>query len=299
MNVPSMSLRIGQRLGPYRIEGLLGAGGMGHVYLALDTRLHRTVAIKVPLGTPQTQDAIWQEARLAAALNHPSICVVHEVGECDEMPFLVMEHIRGMALSLLLETEGALAADVSVRFATQVADALAHAHDRGVVHGDIKSSNVMIDAEGRVKVLDFGVGVWRAAQTSDDATTNPTPCNSGAGTVPYMAPELLRGDIPGVHSDVWALGVLLFEMLTGARPFRGTTPYETAAQILGNERMPCAVRVPRRLSGVIDRCLCSRPEDRFPSARDFADTLRLLHPAFRAREKSAVWTSTRFATALS
>jgi eukaryotic-like serine/threonine-protein kinase len=293
-------VRVGERLGPYRIEGLLGAGGMGHVYLALDTRLHRTVAIKFAAGSPQTRDALWQEARLAAALNHPAICIVHEIGQCGDTPYLVMEHIRGTTLASLLVASGVLAVGRAIDLARQVSDAVAHAHDRGVVHGDIKSSNVMVAADGGVKVLDFGVGVRQLpeATAGGEETTSPTPSNSGAGTVPYMAPELLRGQIPDVQSDVWALGVLLHEMLTGSRPFRGTTPYETAAQILGNERVAGSVPVPSALRGVVDRCLSERPCERF-SARDLGCTLRELHGDLRALEKPVSWTSMQFVTALS
>lgn len=293
MNSLASPPRIGERIGPYRIEGLLGTGGMGHVFLAIDTRLQRTVAIKFPMADPQMHDALWQEARLAAALNHPAICVVHEIGQHGEAPFLVMEHVRGTALSMLLETQGPLPTAVATAFALQIAEAVAHAHDRGVVHGDIKSSNVMVDLDGRVKVLDFGVGVRRGAAAADDeATTSPTPSNSGAGTVPYMAPELLRGSLPDVQSDVWALGVLLHEMLTAVRPFRGTTPYETAAQILGNERHVAQVGIPRGLARVIDRCLSANPTDRYVSAREFAAAVksarRLARPAEKRRPRPSI-----------
>ena len=300
MNSAVAPVGIGESVGPYRIEGLLGTGGMGHVYLAVDTRLLRTVAIKFPVGASQTHDALWQEARLAAALNHPAICTVHEVGELNQAPYLVMEHIRGVSLSALLEIHGALAAATAVAFALQIAEAIAHAHDRDIVHGDIKSSNVMVESEGRLKVLDFGVGVRRGHGTGPgDATTSPTQSNSGAGTVPYMAPELLRGHLPDVQSDVWALGVLLFEMLTGTRPFRGSTPYETAAHILGNERLTSHRGLAPDVSAVIDRCLSARPGDRYCSARDFAVALQDLHDLSGASEKVEPRASIRFVTALS
>jgi serine/threonine protein kinase len=300
MNAAAFHVRVGQHLGPYRIEGLLGAGGMGHVYLALDTRLQRTVAIKIPSGSPQTHDALWQEARLAAALNHPSICTVHEVGQYEDAPYLVMEHIRGTPLSVLLEVHGAMTARRAVRLALQVSEAVAHAHERGVVHGDIKSANVMVEPEGRAKILDFGVGVRQTPGTSTDGeeTTSPTPSNSGAGTVPYMAPELLRGNLPNVYSDVWALGVLLYEMLTARRPFRGTTPYETAAQILGNCRVPSEIPTDSPLSVVIDRCLSAAAPERY-AARDLAVALSDMLATGDAVENRAAWTSIQFVTALS
>ena len=271
------TVRIGQRVGPYRIEGLLGTGGMGHVYVALDTRLKRTVAIKFVARVRENQVALLREARFAAALNHPAICTVHEIGQVDDEPYIVMEHVRGVPLWSVIQQHGAVPLESAVCYELQIADAVAHAHDRGIVHGDLKTSNIMIAEDGRVKVLDFGLAVRRnlayAAAGCDFDTTCVSQSSVAAGTVPYMAPEILRGQPPDVHSDIWALGVVLFEMLAGHRPFRGATPYELAAHILANQRADTGVRLPAPVWRLIDRCLCSNPCDRYDSVRGFAGEL--------------------------
>src|SRR5258708_3970628 len=152
-----MSLSAGTRLGPYEIVALIGAGGMGEVYRARDTRLHRIVAVKLIAGVAdQTARArLLQEARAAAALNHPHICIVHEINDADDRLFIVMEHVEGRSLSTLI-ADG-VAPAVAVQYGIQIADALSHAHDRGVIHRDLKSANLMVGADGRVKVLDFGI----------------------------------------------------------------------------------------------------------------------------------------------
>lgn len=273
-------IRIGQCLGPYRIDGLLGAGGMGLVYLAHDFTLRRTVAIKVV--DPSKHDAValrllMREARLAAALSHPSICSVHEVGHVGEEPFIVMEHVKGAPLSSVLDTTVPLPFETALHYQMQITDAVAHAHDHEIVHGDLKTSNIMIEPDGRAKILDFGLAIQRPAGAHLDAsriqTTAPAPPSSCAGTVPYMAPELLRGREPDVHSDIWALGVVFFEMLAGYRPFRGSTTYELAASILANQPMPLYPRIPSAVRQVINRCLLTCPTDRYRSARDLAVAL--------------------------
>lgn len=271
---------VGQRFGPYRIEGLLGAGGMGKVYLAQDCALGRTVAIKVVDHSRHDPDALHllvREARLAASLNHPSICSVHEVGRLGDEPFIVMEHIKGEALSTLIHRRPALPFDTALQYEIQIAAAVAHAHDHEIVHGDIKSSNIMVEPGGQVKILDFGLAVQRSVPAASDAsaidTTTPPPPSSCTGTVPYMAPELLRGRPADVHSDIWALGVVFFEMLAGYRPFRGATAYELAAAILANEPVSLPSWVPLAVRVVVDRCLVTCPVERYPSVRDLTSEL--------------------------
>lgn len=274
------SLRVGQHLGPYRIEGLLGCGGMGRVYLARARGPERTVAIKVVDPARQQGAALLREARFAATLDHPAICSVHEVGHVGSDPFIVMEHVRGASLATIIRARRGLPLDASVDYARQIGDAVAHAHERGIVHGDLKSSNVMVDANGRVKVLDFGLAVRRAMASASDAdldTTCPSPSSGCAGTVPYMSPDLLRGRPPNEQSDFWAFGVLLYEMLAGRRPFHGITTYELAARILAHEREPMSPRVPDSLRPVIDRCLCPAPAGRYRAALDLvADLARVV-----------------------
>ena len=271
--------KVGQQIGVYRIEALLGSGGMGAVYLAQDAELGRRVAIKVvgPVASdPESSRSLLDEARMAAALNHPSICSVHGVGRIDAEPFIVMEHIVGRPLSSLIPEGSGLPLETAIHYAMQITDALAHAHARGVVHGDIKSANVMVGADGRTKILDFGLAV-RPVKTSvpgDAPTTTRRPIErSCSGTVAYMAPELLRGLAPSVRSDLWAFGVLFYEMLTGLRPFAGGTAYELAAAVLTHPPMPLPSRIPARLRALVSRCLATHPSDRFGSATELGAAL--------------------------
>ena len=270
-------VRVGDWLGNYRIDGLLGAGGMGRVYLALDASLKRTVAIKVVDRGIGDVDLV-REARLAAALNHPAICTVYELGYVQEQPYVVMEHVKGVRLSSLILGGTRLPVETAICYEMQLADAVAHAHDCGIVHGDLNTKNIMIGANSRLKVLDFGLAIRRGTAnprlSADADTTRPTPSSGGAGTVPYMAPELLRGRPPDAFSDLWALGVVLFEMLTGSRPFTGATPYELASHILCNHREAfSAARLPKPLQQVIERCLCTEPAERYAHVREFACAL--------------------------
>ena len=271
--------KVGQQIGVYRIEALLGTGGMGAVYLAQDAELGRRVAIKVVGPTasdPDSSRSLLDEARMAAALNHPSICSVHSVGRIDAEPFIVMEHIVGRPLSSLIPKRSGLPLETAIHYAMQIADALAHAHARGIVHGDIKSANVMVGADGRTKILDFGLAVRPVKTTvpGDAPTTTRRPVKTScAGTVAYMAPELLRGLAPSVRSDLWAFGVLFYEMLTGLRPFAGGTAYELAAAVLTHPPMPLPSRIPARLRALVSRCLATHPSDRFGSATELGAAL--------------------------
>ena len=295
-------VRIGQLVGPYRIQGLLGTGGMGRVYVALDTRLQRTVAIKVVDRLRQNQLALLREARFAAALNHPGICTVHEIGEFDGDPYIVMEHVRGLPLWAVIQQSGHLPLERALSYEMQIVDAVAHAHDRGIVHGDLKSSNVMVAEDGRVKVLDFGLAVRRNiayAATCDFDTTRVSQSSVAAGTVPYMAPELLRGNLPDVQTDIWAVGIMFFEMLAGCRPFRGATPYELAANILNNQRVEAPAPLPPAVWRVIDRCLSVNPAERFRTVRELASNLDDVDYAPWPVENDFSWPSIQAVNALS
>jgi serine/threonine protein kinase/tetratricopeptide (TPR) repeat protein len=238
------------RLAHYRIISRVGAGGMGEVYRARDEQLDRDVAVKVlPASSFDDLTArarLVREARAAAALNHPNICTVHEVGEADGQAYIAMELVEGRTLSAMLH-EGALPLEEVVHYGRQLADALTHAHERGVVHRDLKSNNVIVTPDRRVKVLDFGLAKravdsdMTAAVTAMQASL--TQAGTAVGTLPYMSPEQLRGDPVQVASDVWALGVVLYEMATGVRPFTGNTPFELSAAILSDE----PVRVPEHI----------------------------------------------------
>ena len=266
---------IGRTLGSYRIDALLGAGGMGIVYRAWDCELERTVAIKVVDRARSNGDgARWllQEARLAAALSHPSICAIHEVGRVDGQPFIVMEHVKGSLLASLIPEGEGLSLESALHYASQIVDAVAHAHGRGIVHRDLKSSNIMIAPDGRAKLLDFGLAVRHGVdvESGELATTCSGETPSAAGTVPYMSPERLRGRTADARADIWALGVLIYEMVTGRRPFSGSTRYEMAAAILGDAAVPLPPTVPVWLRQVIARALARNPADRYQCARELA-----------------------------
>ena len=282
------------RLGPYTIIEPLGAGGMGQVYRAHDARLQRDVAIKV-LAPDRLADAsavarMVRESRLVAALEHPSIITIHDVGEEDGQFYLVTELIEGETLRARLR-RGALPIREALEFATAIAAALGAAHARGIVHRDLKPENVMITATGAVKVLDFGVAKFVASadsltEAAQTAVTNP---GGMVGTPAYMAPEQLEGRDIDHRTDQFAFGVLVHEMLTGVRPFGGTTAAELSASILRDEPAQLsAVRgdVPVPLVRIVTRCLAKDPGRRYASTTDLAhaisDTsadLALLTPA--------------------
>ena len=217
-----MMLAAGTRLGPYEITGALGAGGMGQVYRARDTRLDRLVAIKLLTTSDRTEaaDRLLHEARNASALNHPNICTLHEIAEADGHPYLVMELVEGEPLDRRIGRSG-LPISTALRFGAQIADGLAHAHAQGIIHRDLKSANVAVTRDGRPKILDFGIA--RRISTSElaDATRSVatlTADNDIAGTLPYMAPEVLEGRPADARSDLWSFGVMLVEMVSGRRP---------------------------------------------------------------------------------
>jgi serine/threonine protein kinase len=270
-------IAIGQDVGPYRIEALLGTGGMGIVYRACDRQLGRTVAIKVvDCRHSNTDSGRWlvREARLAAGLSHPCICSVHDVGYFGDQPFIVMEHVEGTLLTALIPADRGLPVETALHYAVQISDAVAHAHARGIVHRDLKSSNIMIAPDGRLKLLDFGLAVRLAAADVEDLdTTGSRELPSDAGTVPYMAPELLRGRRADRRSDVWALGVLLYEMIAGRRPFAGATRYELAAAILDAPPAPLAGSPPAAMRRVIGRSLMKNPADRYQCGAEVAGAL--------------------------
>lgn len=271
-----MSLPPGTRLGPYEIIGTLGAGGMGEVYRARDLRLERHVAVKLLTSADQDASArLLREARNASALNHPNVCTLHEIGEADGRPFLVLELVEGEPLDRRIAASGGLPAPTARRLAIQIAEALAHAHARGVVHRDLKSANVVLTPDGRAKVLDFGIARRVAAGDLAEATRSVatlTADNEIAGTLPYMAPEVLAGHPADARADLWALGVMLVEMTSGLRPFEGATGLAVTTAILRDDpRIPDDM--PARLAAVARRLLAKDPADRYASADEVAVAL--------------------------
>jgi eukaryotic-like serine/threonine-protein kinase len=260
-----VELTPGTLLGPYEILSLLGVGGMGEVYKARDTRLARIVAIKVVsrrLASDRDFRARFdREAHLVSRLNHPNICTLYDVGRQDGLDYLVIEYIEGESLARLLK-EGPLPLARALDVAVQAAHALAHAHQQRIIHRDIKPANLMVTRSGTVKVLDFGV-----AKVEEPADAS----RSGAalGTLAYMAPEQLRGDSIQPSTDVWSLGCLLQEMVTGTRPFVGETDAALVANIFSGNPRPLAASVPPALCAVIDKSLQKEPERRYQSAAEF------------------------------
>jgi eukaryotic-like serine/threonine-protein kinase len=280
-------LQPGVRLGPYTILSLLGVGGMGEVYRAHDPRLRRDVAIKVlPAEFSADSDRLRrfeQEARAAAALNHPNIVTIHSVEESDRTRFLTMELLEGRSLNELIPTDG-MPLDRLLTIVIPLADAISAAHQAGITHRDLKPANVMIAADGRVKVLDFGLAKLREPQLLEsDASALPTATVTGEGrilgTVAYMSPEQAEGKPLDSRSDIFSLGVMLFEMATGKRPFVGDTSISLLSSIIKDT--PQSVTdlkpaLPRELSRIIKRCLVKDPEYRYQSAKDLRNELREL-----------------------
>ncbi len=281
----------GQVVGQYRIEDKLGAGGMGVVYRAYDTRLQRTVALKVVGDDADSSDAaarLLQEARAVSALNHPNICTVYEVVEADGHSFIVMEYVEGRPLQDVIPP-GGLPTEPALRYGRAIADALEHAHGRGVVHRDLKSANIMITAEEHVKVLDFGLA--RRLESGGDITaTLASFSETGglAGTLPYMAPEVLRSEPFDRRSDVWALGVVLYEMAAGELPFKGQSGFEVSAAILDRPMPPLPARVPVGLATTIERCLTKPLLERYQGADEVRAALDTVHTG-SARHATKWW----------
>jgi serine/threonine protein kinase len=231
---------------------------MGEVYRARDTKLERDVALKVlPLKAFDdgvARSRLVREARLAASLNHPAICTIHDVGELDAVVYVAMELVGGSSLADLIPA-GGLPPDQVLRYGREMAEAVAHAHEHGIVHRDLECANIRVTANGRCKILDFGLAT-RQSQPLEPTRTSGSLDAPGvvAGTLPYMAPEALRG-VTDTRGDVWSLGVVLYEMSSGQRPFRAGSVADLTSSILRDAAPRLPSHVPTGLAGVIDRCL--------------------------------------------
>jgi eukaryotic-like serine/threonine-protein kinase len=277
-----MRFRHGDSFGHYTLLDPLGRGGMGEVYRARDNRLARDVAIKfvTPTAGASTTVLSFAEARAASALSHPHVCTLFAVEEADGETFIVMELVEGRLLSEAIGADG-LPVDLLVRYTSQIAGAVAHAHERHIVHRDLKSANVIIANGGRAKVLDFGIARHYANSEVHDTTTAADPLGATgaiAGTLPYLAPEVLRGQPASARSDVWALGVLFFEMATGRRPFGGATGAEMTSAILRDAAPPLPATIPGAIRGVVRRCLEKDPGQRYTDAGQVGAALETFAP---------------------
>lgn len=279
----------GDMLGPYRVEALLGAGGMGEVYRASDTRLNRIVAIKLlpreSTADPERRQRLLREARAASALNHPNIVTLHDFATHDGRDYLVMEYVAGKPLEKLITPKPPPFAE-ALRFARQIAEGLAAAHAAGIVHRDMKPGNVVVSADGHAKILDFGLAkLFDRAPIDDDATqtleTTLTETGVVMGTPSYMSPEQACGKPLDHRTDIFSLGVILYELLAGSRPFRGATHLETMQAIV--EISPTPLDVPRELGEIVDKALAKTPSDRYQHAGDMALDLKRFQNAWETK----------------
>ncbi len=268
-------------LGSYRVEREIGRGGMGVVLLARDTRLDRLVALKtIPAEMardPERLARFEREAKIVASLNHPNIVTIHSLEEAGGIRFVTMEYVEGASLAARVEPRGIALAE-ALDLVIPITDALSAAHAKGVVHRDLKPANVIVTTTGSVKVLDFGLAKVLEAERegAEDAASSLTKTGMVVGTVPYMAPEQLRGEEADPRTDLFTVGTLLYELLLGRRPFAGTTIAEVASAILRDEPTPpSAVRsdLPPELDGLVARCLAKDPAQRFPTAMALGEAL--------------------------
>src|SRR5258708_13161333 len=278
-----MHLPSGTRLGPYKIEAPIGAGGMGEVYRATDTRLNRNVAVKILssrlTAEPSAKQVFEREAHTASALNDPHICTIYDVGEHEGQQFLVMELLEGQTLKQYMDGQ-ALAVEQVLKLGMQISGALQTAHGKGIIHRDLKPSNIFVTERGEIKVLDFGLAKL-LPRTDQDATLSLALTEPLAvlGTLPYAAPEQLRGENTNAPPDIWRLATLLYEMATSQRPFSEEVTPRLIDAILN--KLPASLRwlngaIPSELERIILKCLDNDPENRYQSAKVLAVDLRRL-----------------------
>jgi len=279
-----MPLSVGDRLGPYEILAPIGAGGMGEVYRARDSRLGREVAVKVlPEHLADNSEALARfesESKAVAALSHPNILVLFDVGEHEGIRYAVTELLAGETLRDRL-SRSPLSWRKTIELGVALAEGLAAAHGKDIIHRDIKPANIFLTTGGQVKILDFGLARWQETKSAEDETVTLADTKAGTvlGTAGYMSPEQVRGEKAGAPSDIFALGCVLYEAVTGRRAFPGKSAGETMAAILKED--PPAIadsgkQAPAELERVIDRCLAKNPAQRFHSAHDLAFALRSL-----------------------
>lgn len=284
LEIPSLesepsTLEAGDLIGVYRIERELGRGGMGVVYLAEDTRLHRRVALKALaphiVADPKQKERLRSEARIAASLSHPAIATVYALEESEGHLYIASEYVEGENLRSELQ-QGPLSPDALLDLAIEVVQGLVVAHAEGVIHRDLKPENIMRNKKGQLKILDFGVAIAPERDLREEPLTEP---GTLLGTPSYMAPEQLKGETVDFRCDIFTFGILFYELASGSNPFRGETPISTIAKILESEPVPLSkfTSSPVQLDRIVERCLPKDPEQRYPS------TPKLLEDLERAR----------------
>ncbi|HKP13022.1 MAG TPA: serine/threonine-protein kinase, partial [Blastocatellia bacterium] len=273
----------------YQLEEELGAGGMGRVHKAYDTTLDRTVVLKLLapdlVAEDESRKRFLREARLASALDHPNICTIYEIAEVGSQYFIAMQYVQGKTLKRVINGRP-LSLDTVFSVGLQVADALAAAHAKGIVHRDIKSSNIIITPRGQAKVLDFGLAKLlsdkeRAAQSEQDELTR---VGAPLGTPNYMSPEQAKGERADHRSDIYSFGVVLYEMATGKLPFKGQTNVDLMHAVIHDSFKPAKAlndKLPPELSDIIDRALAKRPGDRYQTMQQMLEDLQRLSVAVR------------------
>jgi serine/threonine protein kinase len=301
-----MALSAGSRLGPYEILSPLGAGGMGEVWRARDTRLSREVAIKVlppeVSRDPSRLKRFEKEARSASALNHPNIVTIYDIGSEGPVSYIAIERVEGKTLREVLFA-GPMPPRKLAQIGAQIAEGLAVAHETGIVHRDLKPENVMVTKDGLVKILDFGLAKLTSATSAGDDSSFPTETatspGSLIGTVGYMSPEQAAGQAADFRSDLFSVGAILYEMSTGQRAFKGKTAVDTLAAILNSDPEPVVAlspSTPPPLRWIIDRCLAKEPGSRYSATRDLArdlgairDHISEIGPAEKGSRRGAGW----------
>jgi serine/threonine protein kinase len=276
---------IAQTVSHYRIIEKVGGGGMGVVYKAQDTRLDRFVALKfLPEGLAhdrQAMERFRREAKAASALNHPNICTIYDIGEENGKSYIAMEYLDGATLKYFIRGKP-LDVERILEISSEIADALAAAHAKNIIHRDVKPANIFVTAGGRVKVLDFGLAKIGNPATADDESITVTLSQAGSvvGTLPYMSPEQLQGRRLDHRTDIFSLGTVLYEIATGVRPFGGLSAMELCSSILRDTPKSITefrADLPISLQRVVERCLAKEVNERFASASEVRETLHNLH----------------------
>jgi serine/threonine protein kinase len=273
--------------GKYRVIDEIGRGGMGVVYRAEDTRLKRTVALKFLspelTADPEARQRFIQEAQAAAALSHPNICVIYEVGDSDERSFIAMEYVEGETLRRKI-MKGPLIPEVALDMAAQIAEGLCEAHKKGIIHRDIKSANIIVTERGQAKIMDFGLAKLQGGRSLTETRTT-------LGTVAYMSPEQARGEKVDHRTDIWSLGVVLYEMLTGGLPFKGDREASILYSVVHEEPKPLKEMkpgLPQEIEQIVSLALKKKPESRYSSALEMLEDLKKYQQHLQAERAGAL-----------